>query len=95
MNVKINYQQVYEEELSHTLKESLGKLNRFFELTGADQQLVEALVDAGYQRAVEDALDPDLLADTADLAGEMGTQLYNFANMLKAYMAEQKSGEDL
>jgi hypothetical protein len=94
MNVKINYQQIYEEELTHPLPKSIDKAERFFDLPPGERQLVEELVDAGYRRALEDALDPELLADTAALAGDMGTQLYNFANMLQAYLAEQNNGED-
>ena len=50
--------------------------------------LVEELIDAGYRRAVEDALDTEVLGETAALAGEMGTQLYNFANMIQSYLAK-------
>ena len=81
----INYQQIYEEELSESLKTSLEKPARFFELSHQDRRLVEEL---------EDALNPEVLQDTASLAGEMGTQLYNFANLLQNYLDEQNSGDD-
>jgi hypothetical protein len=90
----INYQQIYEEELSESLKTSLEKPARFFELSHQDRRLVEELVDMGYRRALEDALNPEVLQDTASLAGEMGTQLYNFANLLQNYLDEQNSGDD-
>jgi len=90
---KINFQQIYEEELEPSLKQSLEWSDRFYELSHQHRLLVEDLVTIGYQRALEDALGPELLADTAALAGEMGTQLYNFANMLQSYLAEQNDGE--
>jgi hypothetical protein len=93
-NNTINYQQIYEQEVSDNIKESLERSGRFFELSHQDRLLVEELVDAGYRRALEDALDPEVLSDTAALAGEMGTQLYNFANMLQSYLVEQNNEED-
>jgi hypothetical protein len=86
---KINYQQIYEEDLSGNLKESLEMPQRFFELSHQDRLLVEELVDIGYQRAIDDALDPETLNETAALCAEMGTQLYNFANVLHTYINPQ------
>ena len=94
MSNTINYQSIYDNEISTHLKESLEKADRFFELSHQDRMLVEELVDIGYRRALEDALNPDILADTASLAGEMGTQLYNFANMLQVYLKEQNSEDE-
>ncbi len=94
MSNTINYQSIYDNEISSHLKESLEKSDRFFELSHQDRMLVEELVDIGYRRALEDALDPEVLGDTAALAGEMGTQLYNFANMLQVYLKEQKSEDE-
>tara|TARA_R100000353_G_scaffold114717_1_gene82089 strand:+ start:210 stop:503 length:294 start_codon:yes stop_codon:yes gene_type:complete len=94
MSNTINYQSIYDNEISSHLKESLEKSDRFFELSHQDRMLVEELVDIGYRRALEDALNPDILADTASLAGEMGTQLYNFANMLQVYLKEQNSEDE-
>ena len=85
----INYQQIYEEEVSSHLIQSLEKSDRFYELSAQDRQLVEELVDIGYRRALEDALDPEMLKETALLSAEMGTQLYNFANMLNAHLGDQ------
>jgi len=90
----INYQQIYEEELSESTKTSVEKPFRFFELSHQDRTLVEELVDLGYRRALSDALHPEVLQDTAALAGEMGTQLYNFANLLKNYLSEQNAEDD-
>ena len=95
-NKTINYQQIYEEELSPSLLQSLGKSDRFFELSHQDRMMVEELIDIGYNRAIADLLDVELVEDTAALAGEMGTQLYNFANMLQAYLSAsgQNNEED-
>jgi hypothetical protein len=90
----INYQQIYEEELSDSLRTSLEKPGRFFELSHEDRMMVEELVDLGYRRALEDALNPEVLQDTAALASEMGTQLYNFANLLQNYLNEQNAGDE-
>ena len=89
MSTNINYQIIYDSEISSHLKESLEKADRFFELSHQERMLIEELVDIGYRRALEDALNTEVLADTASLAGEMGTQLYNFANMLQVYLEEQ------
>tara|TARA_Y100000592_G_scaffold98673_1_gene172385 strand:- start:2281 stop:2574 length:294 start_codon:yes stop_codon:yes gene_type:complete len=93
-NSNLNYQQIYEEQLSDTLKESLEKSSRFFELSHQDRMLVEELVDIGYRMALQEALDPEVLQDTAALAGEMGTQLYNFANLIQAYLNDQNSEDE-
>ena len=88
---QLNYQQIFEEEISDNLKTSLELPDRFFELSHQHRMLVEELVDIGYTRALEDALDPEVLGDTAGLAAEMGTQLYNFANLLQAYLSDQNT----
>ena len=91
----INYQQIYEQEISDGLKMSLEWPDRYFELSSQARLMIEELVDFGYSRAVEDALDPEILFETAELAGDMGTQLYNFANMVKAYVStQQKAGDE-
>jgi|TARA_R110000823_G_C15855171_1_gene492613 hypothetical protein len=94
MSNNINYQSIYEEELSENLKLSLDQSSRFYDLTPEQQHLVEELIDAGYRRAVEEVLDPEVLADTASLAADMGTQLYGFANMLQAYLKHAGSVEE-
>jgi hypothetical protein len=94
MKKTLNYQQLYEEEVSDSLLQSLEKPDRFFELSNSERMLVEELIDLGYNRALEDALDPELLEDTASLAADMGSQLYNFANMLKAWQQEQGNDDD-
>ena len=93
-NKNINYQQIYEDELSDSLKTSLGRSDRFFELSHQERMLVEELVDIGYRRATEDALDQEVREDTAALAGDMGTQLYQFANMLQVYLDSRPTDGD-
>jgi len=83
---KINYQQAYEEDINENIKTHLKLSDRFFDLTDQQRRLVEDLIDVGYKRAIEDALDPEILADTSALAADMGTQLYNFANLINSYL---------
>ena len=82
----INYQQIYEDELPDTVKDALELPRGFYELKDQTQQMVEKMIDAGYSRAVEDALDQEVLNDTAALAAEVGTQLYHFANVIGEYL---------
>lgn len=86
MNNNINYRQVYEEELTHTIKESLEKPRFFADLSHQERMMIEELIDIGYKRAISDALDAEVLSETAALAGEMGTQLYQFANLVQQYL---------
>ena len=88
----INYQRIYEEELNHLVRENAGFADRFYDLDEPQRRLVQALIDTTYEQAVADALDPEVLSETAELAAEMGTQLYNFANMLQVYL--NKTDED-
>ena len=95
MNKNINYQQIYEEELSESIKSSLELPVRFFELSHQHRLMTEELIDIGFRRALEDALDPEVLGDTSALAGEMGEQLYHFANLVNSFLAQQNTpGED-
>ena len=86
MNEEAKYQRIYEEELSDSLKDSLEMPDRFYDLSHQQRLLVMELVDVGFRAAVEESLDPAVLEETAALAGEMGAQLYNFANMLSHYL---------
>ena len=88
MTNNINYQQIFEEEISEHTKSSANLAERFFELPYEQRCLVESLMDAAYQRAVDDAFNPEVVLETAELAGEMGAQLYNFANMLQTYLSD-------
>jgi len=94
MKTNINYRQVYEEELTHTIKEDLEKPRFFSDLPHQERMMVEELIDLGYNRAITDALDTEVLGETAALAGEMGTQLYHFANMIEQYLqaGDENSG---
>ena len=90
MTTTINYQRIYEEEISDNLKDALTLGERYFETTADQQRFIEDLVDAGYRLAVGEALDREVLEDTAELAGDMGTQLYNFANLVQSYLKNTK-----
>ena len=94
MATQINYQQIFEEELDTVTKDLMTFPTSFGELKPEAQRLIEELIDIGYRRAVEDVLDPEILADTAELSGEMGTQLYNFANMLQSFIKAQNNGAE-
>ena len=59
MKNDINYQQIYEDELTVSLKESLEWSGRFFELPHQQRMIIEELVDIGYRRALSDAPDRD------------------------------------
>ena len=91
MNEETKYQRLYEEELSSHLKESLELPSRFYELSHQQRLMIVELVDLGSQLAITENLDGEVLQDTAVLAADMGTQLYNFANMLNGYL--NKDGE--
>jgi hypothetical protein len=91
MSTNINYQQIFEDEVDNVTKDLMNLSTSYAELPQEAQRLVEELVDLGYRRAMEDALDPEVLADTVELSGEMGTQLYNFANMLQSFLGEKQN----
>ncbi len=90
MPTNINYKQIYEDELRSTLKDSLEKPRLFSDLSHQERMMIQDLVDIGYKRALEDALDPQVLEDTKELAAEMGAQLYNFANLLDHYVTHDE-----
>ena len=50
---------------------------------------IEELIDIGYQRAIDDALDPTVLEEMSDLSIEMGAQLTSLAEVLKSYISEK------
>ena len=87
------YQQLFEDELSAQFKDSVQLPSHFFDLTSAQRLMIETLIDLGYKRAVEDALDPEVLAETSSLSAEMASQLYNFANIINGYLGEQDNSD--
>lgn len=91
MSTNINYQQIFEDEVDNITKDLMNLSTSYSDLPQEAQRFVEELVDLGYRRAMEEALDPEVLAETVELSGEMGTQLYNFANMLQSFLGEQKN----
>ena len=93
MTTNTNYQQLFEDELSAQFKDSVQLPSHFFDLTSAQRLMIETLIDLGYKRAVEDALDPEVLAETSSLSAEMANQLYNFANIINGYLGEQDNSD--
>ena len=94
MNEETKYQRIYEEEVSDTIKDTLELPDRFYDLSPDQRRFVTELVDVGMRWAVEESLDPTVLEETAALAGEMGAQLYNFANMLSHYLNADDEEEE-
>ena len=95
MNEEKKYQRIYEDEVSDNLKDSLEMPERFYDLSHQQRMFVTELVDIGNKVAVEESLDTTVLEETAALAAEMGSQLYNFANMLATYLnADDEKGQE-
>ena len=93
MTQNINYQLILEEEVNHLVRENAGFGERFYELSNENRLFLEAVIDSAYGQAISDALNTEVLNDTAELSAEMGTQLYNFANMLQTYLNTQDDPE--
>lgn len=93
MSHKINYQRIYEERVSVHLKESLEMPERFYELSHQDRILVEELVDNGYNLAVEDALDAEVLSETSAIASEMSNQLKSLEAVIDGYLSRTTFGD--
>ena len=91
MSTQINYQQLFEDELDSVVKDRMNLSVHYSDVPLDARRFIEELIDLGYSRAVEDVLDPEILAETAELAGEMGGQLYNFANMLQSFLNPSKN----
>ena len=93
--MNINFQQVYEDDLEEVTKELLKFPRHYSDLSHETQRLVEELIQAGYNRAMEDALDPEVLEETAALSREMSDQLSSFSGLVKGFLLTQKlEGED-
>ena len=78
----INYQLIYEEILPQVTKDALDLPSMYGDLSVQMKRLIEEVADGGAKRATEMVLDPEMMSETAELAAEMGAQLYQFANML-------------
>ena len=85
MTTDNNYKRIYEDEISSTIKDSLEMPRFFSELSHQMRMFVGELVDHGARQATEAVLDPEIMTETAELAADMGTQLYQLANMLHSY----------
>jgi thymidylate kinase len=84
--MKINYSQVYGNEIDEVVKDNVELPRHFSDLSPEIQRLFEVAVDAGYQRALEDALDPELLEETSTFSQEMSEQLSQFASFLDRFL---------
>lgn len=89
----INYQRIYEEVLSDSIKTSLELSSRFYELSHQKRMMIEELVDAGYQIAVEDALDTEVLSETSAIASEMSNQLKSLESVIDSYLSRTTFGD--
>jgi len=89
----INYQRIYEEVLSDSIKTSLELPSRFYELSHQKRMMIEELVDAGYQIAVEDALDTEVLSETSAIASEMSNQLKSLESVIDSYLSRTTFGD--
>jgi len=93
--VNINFQQIYEDEVDDITKELLKFPRHYSDLTHETQRFVEELIQVGYNRAIQDALDPEVLEETAALSREMSDQLSSFSGLVKGFLLSQKlEGED-
>ncbi len=83
--MNINFQQIFEDEVNQTTIDSLEWANKWYDLSNQHRLIIEELITLGYNRAVEDALDPEVMSETADLSIDMAAQLRSFSEMLRAY----------
>ncbi|MEK9694887.1 MAG: hypothetical protein VW270_03925 [Candidatus Poseidoniales archaeon] len=81
----VNYTLIYEEYVTDAAKDGLEMPRLYADLTPEMKRFVEELVDYGAKQAVEAVLDPEVMESTAELAADMGTQLYQFANMIRSH----------
>lgn len=79
----INYQKIYEDQVSESIKTSLEMPRMYGEFPHQMKMFIEEVADAGAQLATQEVLDPEILKDTAELAADMAQQLYMFANMIR------------
>ena len=84
--MNINFQQIYEDSIDDVTKELMKFPRHYNELSHEAQRLVEDLLTAGYNRALEDALDPGVLEDTSALSQEMSTQLASFSELVNSFL---------
>jgi hypothetical protein len=81
---------IYEDEIQEVTKDNLNLSRHFTELSQDHQRLFEDLVTAGYNLALQDALDPEVLEETAALSREMSDQLSSFSGLVKGFLIAKK-----
>ena len=89
--MNINFQQVYEDEIEDVTKELLNYPGRYNELSHEVKRFVEDLVEAGYKRALSDALDPAVLEETSALSKEMSSQLNSMAGLIETFLSAKNT----
>ena len=88
MTTTTNYRMIYENDISQTTKDSLEMPRLYSDLSHSMRLFVEHSVDAGMKLATDQALNPEILHDTSDLASEMAAQLYSFANLINGHLRQ-------
>ena len=89
--MKVNFQQIYEDEIEEVTKELLTYPRHYNELTHEALRFVEDLIAAGYQRALADALDPAVLEETSALSKEMSNQLSSMSDLIESFLSHQNT----
>ena len=87
-NPTLNYQLIYEEIIPQAAKDALELPTAYADVEENFKRLLVEVADAASQQTTDFVLDPEVMADTASLAAEMGSQLYHFANMIHSQTGE-------
>ncbi len=85
----INFQQIYEDNIEDVTKELLQLPRHYIDLNHESKRFIEDLLTAGYERALEDALDPTVLEETSALSKEMSSQLDSFSELVNSFLSGQ------
>tara|TARA_B100000900_G_scaffold344229_1_gene308247 strand:- start:1159 stop:1443 length:285 start_codon:yes stop_codon:yes gene_type:complete len=85
----INFQQIYEDNIEDVTKELLQLPRHYIDLSHESKRFIEDLLTAGYERALEDALDPTVLEETSALSKEMSSQLDSFSELVNSFLSGQ------
>ena len=84
----LNYQLIYEELIPEAAKDALDLPTSYGDVSENFKRLLVEVADAASKQTTDLFLDPEVMADTASLAAEMGSQLYHFANMIHSQTGE-------
>jgi len=86
MSTILNFQQVYEDTIEDVTKELLHLPRHYMDLSTDQRRFIDDLLGAGYQQAIDDALDPTVLEETSELAREMSNQLASFSGLIESFL---------